>query len=190
MSQGATSTTTTRGTEREIERLIAALQHHVEEGISPETLRHLTMELERRTVAERRCAELYESEQIARAEARESQEANETKDRFLAMLSHELRMPLQPIISAATALLRDPRLPTDLLEDVRTIQRNVQLEARLIDDLLDLTRIANGKMSLVRLHVNIDSVIARAVEICEPDVMAKHQTLSVRLNAKRKWVDA
>jgi signal transduction histidine kinase len=187
MSQSATRTSVN---EREIERLIAALHHHVEEGISPETLRHLTQELERRTLAERRCAELFESEQLARAEARELEQANEAKDRFLAMLSHELRTPLQPVISAASALLRDPRLPADLLEDVRTIQRNVQLEARLIDDLLDLTRIVHGKLGLERQRVNMNSVIARAIDICEPDVMAKHQTLSLKLNAKRTWVDA
>jgi signal transduction histidine kinase len=185
-----TQTSITTVNEREIERLIAALHHHVEEGISPETLRHLTRELERRTLAERRCAELFESEQLARAEARELEQANEAKDRFLAILSHELRTPLQPVISAASALLRDPRMPADLLDDVRNIQRNVQLEARLIDDLLDLTRIVNGKLALERQRVNIDSVIARAVEICEPDVMGKRQTLSVKLNAKQKWVDA
>jgi two-component system CheB/CheR fusion protein len=182
--------TITNVSEREIERLIAALHHHVEEGLSPETLRHLTAELERRTLAERRCAELFQSEQLARAEARELEQANEAKDRFLAILSHELRTPLQPIIHAASALLRDPRLPADLLEDVRTIQRNVQLEARLIDDLLDLTRIVNGKLSLERHSVNIESVITRAVDICEPDVMGKRQRLSVRLNAQRKWVHA
>jgi signal transduction histidine kinase len=182
--------TVTNVQEREIERLIAALHHHVEEGLSPETLRHLTAELERRTRAEQRCAELFQSEQLARAEARELELANEAKDRFLAILSHELRTPLQPIIHAASALLRDPRLPQDLLEDARTIQRNVQLEARLIDDLLDLTRIVNGKLSLERHSVNIESVIARAVDICEPDVMGKRQRLSVRLNAKRKWVHA
>ncbi len=186
MSQGATS----HVNELEIERLIAALHHHVEEGISPETLRHLTRELERRTLAERRCAELFESEQLARAEAHELERANEAKDRFLAILSHELRTPLQPVISAASALLRDPRLPADLLEDVRTIQRNVQLEARLIDDLLDLTAVANGKLRLDRQRVNIDSVIARAVDICEPDVMGKRQRLSVKLSATRKWVHA
>jgi signal transduction histidine kinase/CheY-like chemotaxis protein len=185
-----TQSAITHVTEREIERLIAALHHHVEEGISPETLRHLTKELERRTLAERRCAELFESEQLARAEARELEQANEAKDRFLAILSHELRTPLQPVISAASALLRDPRLPADLLEDVRTIQRNVQLEARLIDDLLDLTRIVNGKLGLERQAVNIESVVARAIDICEPDLMGKRQTLSLKLNAQHKWVFA
>ena len=185
MSQGATS----HVNERDIERLIAALHHQVEEGTSPEALRHLTTELERRTLAERRCAELFEREQLARAEARELERANEAKDRFLAILSHELRTPLQPVLSAAASLLRDPRLPLELLEDVRTIQRNVQLEARLIDDLLDLTRITNGKLALERQRINIDSVIARAVDTCEPDVRAKRQTLSVKLGAKRTWVD-
>src|SRR3954470_2947107 len=111
-------TSITNVNEREVERLVAALHHHVEEGISPETLRHLTTEFERRTAAERRCAELFQSEQLARAEARALEQANEAKDRFLAILSHELRTPLQPVISAASALLRAPRLPADLLEDV------------------------------------------------------------------------
>jgi signal transduction histidine kinase len=181
---------TSTASEREIERLIAALHDQIDHGVSPQTLRHLTDELERRTRAERRCAELFESEQLARAEAREFEQESRAKDRFLAMLSHELRTPLQPVMASATALLRDPRVPADLLEDLRSILRNVQFEARLIDDLLDLTRLTSGKLVLERQRVNVESVISRAVEICEADVIAKRQTLSLRLGATRKWVDA
>ena len=94
------------------------------------------------------------------------------------------------MLSAASALLRDSRLPADLLEQVRTIQRNVQLEARLIDDLLDLTKITSGKLSLEKQSVNLHSVIPRAVEICEPEAIAKKLELSLGLRATRTWVSA
>ena len=178
-----------------IERLVQALQQHVEAGAVPEVLRYLTDQLEKQALekqadAERRCAELFNSEQLAQTEAREQREANRSKDRFLAVLSHELRTPLQPVLATASALLRDPRIPPDLLDDIRTIQRNVQLEARLIDDLLDLTRIINGKLSLEPTRVNMHSVISRAVDICEPDVIARQMRFSVRMNAQRSWVYA
>jgi signal transduction histidine kinase len=178
----------------EIERLIRALQEHLEaggaSGAAPEVLRLLNEQLEKQAEGERRIAELFASEQLARTEAREQRDANAAKDRFLAMLSHELRMPLQPVLGAASALLRDPRIPPDLLDDIRTIQRNVQLEARLIDDLLELTRAKHGKLSIEPTKVNMHSVISRAVDICEPDVIAKHMTFSTRLEAKRTWVHA
>jgi signal transduction histidine kinase len=172
----------------EIERLIRALQTHVDAGAVPNVLRHLTDQLEKQAEVEQRFAELFESEQIARSEAREQRQANATKDRFLAILSHELRMPLQPVLATASALLRDPRLPADLLDEVRTIQRNVQLEARLIDDLLDLTRMTHGKLALEPAPMNMHSVISRAIDICEPDVIAKQMTFSLRLEATRPWV--
>src|SRR5687767_9496805 len=176
--------------EAEIRRLISALQRHVEVGAVPEVLRYLTDELARQSVREEDYAELHRNAELARDEVREYQEQNKAKDRFLAVLSHELRTPLQPVLSTASSLLRDSRLPVDLLEQVRTIQRNVQLEARLIDDLLDLTRITAGKMALEKLPVNLHSVIARSVEICEPDAIEKKLTLSLSLRASRQWVRA
>jgi signal transduction histidine kinase len=176
----------------EIERLIRALQEHVEAGTAgPEILRLVNEQLEKQAEGDRqRFAELSASEQRARDEARAHRDANAAKDRFLAMLSHELRMPLQPVLGAASALLRDPRIPADLLDDIRTIQRNVQLEARLIDDLLELTRAKHGKLSIEPIKVNMHSVITRAVDICEPDVIAKQMRFSTRLEAKRTWVQA
>ena len=64
------------------------------------------------------------------------------------MVSHELRTPLSPLLIVADMLERDPLLPAKMLADVRTIRRNVDLEIRLIEDLVDLTRITTGKMSL------------------------------------------
>ena len=88
--------------------------------------------------------------------AKEAAEAaNKAKDRFLAVLSHELRTPLAPVMLAVSIWERDPALPAELRSDFEMIRRNVELEARLIDDLLDLTRVGRGK-----LHLNLDVVDA------------------------------
>ena len=78
-------------------------------------------------------------EQAARAEA---EAANKAKDRFIAMLSHELRAPLSPILFLSSTLGQDPTVPDHIREELNIIARNVELEARLIDDLLDATRIS------------------------------------------------
>jgi signal transduction histidine kinase len=108
-------------------------------------------------------AQILQREQSARAEA---EHANRAKDQFLAMLSHELRTPLTPVLLAATLLEGDPDLPHHLSEHVRMIRRNVELEARLIDDLLDLTRITRGKFQLNLTTADVHEVLRRAVEIC------------------------
>ncbi|HUO08011.1 MAG TPA: PAS domain S-box protein [Phycisphaerae bacterium] len=74
--------------------------------------------------------------------------ANRTKDRFLNLLSHELRAPLTPILTLARILEGDPRLPAELREDIEMIRRNAEVEARLVDELLDLVRPSNGPLSL------------------------------------------
>src|SRR5947208_1139772 len=90
-------------------------------------------------------ARLYKSAQKARAE---SERANRAKDSFLAMLSHELRTPLTPVLTSVLALEQSDDLPEEMRASLQMIRRNVQLEARLIDDLLDLTRISKGKVQL------------------------------------------
>src|SRR5207247_5417859 len=81
-------------------------------------------------------------------ELEEKARSNLAKDQFLAMLSHELRTPLTPVLSSAIALENEQALPTNVHESTQIIRRNVELEARLIDDLLDLTRISRGKVQL------------------------------------------
>ena len=85
------------------------------------------------------------AEQSARAEA---EAANRAKDRFLATLSHELRTPLTPVLATVTAMLGDPSTPSSLRSVLEMIRRNVDLETRLIDDLLDLTRIRRSELPL------------------------------------------
>jgi len=121
---------------------------------------------------------------------RELQEAVETKDRFLATLSHELRTPLTPVLAVLSRLNADPRL-APFAGDFAMIQRNVELEARLIDDLLDLTRIARGKLELHRREIDARRVIEHALATAEGDLAARGLRLDVRLTAPehRIWAD-
>jgi two-component system CheB/CheR fusion protein len=122
---------------------------------------------------------------------RELQEAVETKDRFLATLSHELRTPLTPVLAVISRLAADPRL-APFAGEFAMIQRNVELEARLIDDLLDLTRIARGKLELHRQEIDARRVIEHALATAERDLAAGGLHLEVRLTAAdhRIWADA
>ncbi len=118
----------------------------------------------------------------------ELKQANEAKDHFLAVLSHELRTPLTPMLVAAEAMENDPRLPGEIAEDIRMILRNIRLEARLIDDLLDLTRITRGKLVLDVRTVDLASVLRYAVDICRHDAQAKKLQLELRVQPGPCWV--
>jgi len=96
----------------------------------------------------------------------EAEAAGRAKDHFLATLSHELRTPLTPVLALVSALQGDARLPQDVREDIATIARNIELEARLIDDLLDITRIVRGKLELRLETVDIRPIIEHAVKTC------------------------
>ena len=102
-----------------------------------------------------------------------AEDASRAKDRFLAILSHELRTPLTPIMALTSALSEDESLGGALHKDMQTIQRNVELEARLIDDLLDVTRIVHGKVKLDKHPVDLSEIIRRVVEICWEDIKVR-----------------
>jgi two-component system, chemotaxis family, CheB/CheR fusion protein len=122
---------------------------------------------------------------------RELQEALEAKDRFLATLSHELRTPLTPVLAVVSGLAADPRL-APFAGELAMIQRNVELEARLIDDLLDLTRISRGKLELRRREIDARRVIEHALATIGPELAARDLRLDVRLAVEehRVWADA
>jgi signal transduction histidine kinase/ActR/RegA family two-component response regulator len=124
-------------------------------------------------------------EALAKAEA-----ANHAKDQFLAVLSHELRTPLAPVLTTATTLLADPHLAAELRESLELIRRNAELEARLIDDLLDLTRVTKGKMPLSFREVDAHVSIRHTLEICRSDIYRKKLELVTDLCAKRHVVSA
>ncbi len=109
--------------------------------------------------------------------------ANQSKDSFLAVLSHELRTPLTPALMAASLLERDPKLSDQAKELAVMIRRNVEVETRLIDDLLDLTRITQGKIQLQKEPVDIHKIIRDAAAVCKPDLDDSAQVLSLELNA-------
>jgi PAS domain S-box-containing protein len=118
--------------------------------------------------AEQALRESTESLRIAKAEA---EHANAAKDHFLAVLSHELRNPLTPVLPALSALKK--LLPPQGEELLEIARRNVELEARLIDDLLDVTRIARGKIELDRKDVDLATILHRAAEVCRDDIEAR-----------------
>lgn len=132
-------------------------------------------------------AGLYKSAQKARAE---SERANLAKDSFLAMLSHELRTPLTPVLTSVLALEQAEGLPSHVVDSLQMIRRNVELEARLIDDLLDLTRISKGKVQLSLESVDAHSLLRNAVEICQADIDKKHLVLRTDFAAEKVWLEA
>ncbi|HEY0370060.1 MAG TPA: response regulator [Chthoniobacterales bacterium] len=129
---------------------------------------------------------LYKVAQEARTEA---ERANLAKDRFLAMLSHELRTPLTPVLTSLLALEQDG-IPPEVQPALEMIRRNVELEARLIDDLLDLTRISKGKVQLSIEVVDAHVLLRSALEICQSDIEQKHLTLELQLDAARVYLEA
>ena len=145
-------------------------------------LRDATEELqaqEAREFVARERARLLEVEQAARQTA---EEANAAKDHFLAVLSHELRTPLMPITMALAVLAGRADVSAPVRETLDMIQRNVNLESHLIDDLLDVTRIARGKMELARTDTDLHEAVRRAVEVSTPDIEAKGQRLTVDMS--------
>jgi signal transduction histidine kinase len=116
--------------------------------------------------------------------AKENAEAaSAAKDRFLATLSHELRTPLNPILLWADGILNQEGLDPDMEQGLRMVCRNVELEARLIDDMLDLTRIARGKLQLRLQSTDAHELVQRAIEIVRADVNCRHIQLSIALEA-------
>jgi PAS domain S-box-containing protein len=138
-----------------------------------------------RDITEQLRSREFEAEKIA------AEKASKAKDDFLAALSHELRTPLTPALAAANYLVdNSEKLPPEFVDDLRIIRRNVQLQARLIDDLLDLTRITRGK---VRLDVEIcdaHNVIGDAIETAGSAIAAKQLKLATKFDAKRHHIVA
>src|SRR5213083_263350 len=115
--------------------------------------------------------------------------ANAAKDQFLALLSHELRNPLSPVIAMVGELEATVPNSPPVHEALEVIRRNVELEARLIDDLLDVTRIAKGKLQLSFETVCVHQILQRAYEICREDIAAKHLEVEFHLRAADTHVE-
>ncbi len=124
----------------------------------------------------------------AEAELREAKEAaeaaNRAKDQFLAVLSHELRNPLSPVLSMVDLLAAGELGGDKAAEAMEVIRRNVELEARLIDDLLDVTRISRGKLHLDMEVVDVHQALEHAVQICAGDAAGKGLRVEKYLDAR------
>jgi PAS domain S-box-containing protein len=139
-----------------------------------------------RDVTERRRAE----RELQQAKD-EAVAANSAKDQFLAVLSHELRTPLAPVLALASAWERDASIPPQLREDLALVRRNVELEVRLIEDLLDLTRITRNKMVLCVESVDAHALLRNALRTCSGDEAArKGLALESDLSASHPFVSA
>jgi len=143
------------------------------------------------TLQKRYQADLQAARAAAERAREEAETANRAKDHFLSVLSHELRTPLMPVLGAISLLEADPTIPPQLADQVAMIRRNVETETRLVDDLLDLTRIARGKIQLqfevVDAHVIIRNVLAMFQR--EMDDKSIAVTLSLRAKNHHIWVD-
>jgi PAS domain S-box-containing protein len=130
------------------------------------------------------------AEEKLRAAKIAAEEGSKAKDDFLAVLSHELRTPLTPALAAASYLAEHEELPPQLREEVNAIRRNVQLEARLIDDLLDLTRIARGKIELQLDAVDAHKLLRNTLEIVHEDIVFKELEVLTDFRAHDSYIRA
>ena len=130
------------------------------------------------------------AEEQIRVAKEEAENANRAKTQFLAVLSHELRTPLNPILLAVTSMIDRPTPPEDVRPTMEMIRHNVNLQARLIDDLLDTMRIVQGKMPLHWGVADCHEVIKYAVQVCQSDVFGKTIRLTLDLAAEDHHVNA
>jgi PAS domain S-box-containing protein len=129
---------------------------------------------------------------LAQEEAlrKDAQAAAIAKDRFLAALSHELRTPLSPVVMTVAAMERDPALPASFHKHLAMISRNIALETRLIDDLLDLNRVTSGKMRLDAQPTHVHAVLTQALQTCASETSAKKLNIHLDLQADNDLVNA
>jgi signal transduction histidine kinase len=143
----------------------------------------------RYAVAQKKSEEQRLSLVAERAARAELEAAAKAKDEFLAMLSHELRTPLTPVLMTVSALEADSSLPQRVREDVAVIRRNVELQVKLIDDLLDLTRVARGKFELKEELTDVHALVRQAWQTCCGDSQRLKGLRTVhKLDARRHHV--
>jgi len=168
--------------------------YHEEMGITPvrdeagRTTHYVAIkqDITARKQAETELAGAKQAAERARAAA---EEASRAKDHFLAVLSHELRTPLTPVL-ASLSMLEDADGLSQIVRDrLDMMRRNIELEARLIDDLLDVTRIARGRVELDRRPTRLADVIRRAVEVVQPDIDARKLHFGVDMSDDSYVVD-
>ncbi len=158
------------------------LERRVEERTAElrEINSRLQNEIAERSQAQQRAAELLESERIARAEV---ENVNRSKDEFLAMLSHELRTPLNAILGWSEILRAEESSEAEFREGIAVIERNAKAQARLVEDVLEVSRIICGKVHLTIGPVDLAAVIDAALASAHPTAANKGVALHREFNA-------
>lgn len=111
----------------------------------------------------------------------EVEQASRRKDEFLAMLAHELRNPMAPIVNCLGLLDKDASVPARAREDLKVIERQTRHLVRLLDDLLDIARISTGKLSIRRSRLNVRDVVDLAVESARPFITKREHALHLEI---------
>lgn len=147
----------------------------------------VSSDISARKLAEEERSNLLEAEREARAEA---ETANRLKDEFLATLSHELRNPLNVVIGYAEILKRSTEGEHEfVIQAAETIRRNAMAQSRLVSDLLDLSRLQMGKLSLNRQPLSFSTIISEAIETVYDEAKAKNISLDVQVDKEILVVD-
>ncbi|HME89016.1 MAG TPA: response regulator [Chthoniobacterales bacterium] len=133
---------------------------------------------------------LIRDQAIAEHPRAQAERESAAKDWFLAMLSHELRMPLTPVLASVSSLEHESDLPESARECLQLIRRNVELEARLIDDLLVLARISKGKVELNFEIVDAHQLLRNVLEIWQTGIERKKLKLRTEFTAEKIFVQA
>ncbi|MBC7969586.1 MAG: PAS domain S-box protein, partial [Verrucomicrobia bacterium] len=170
----------TIGIQDGIERWLAA-KGQVYFNAANEAVRFIgtALDITDRKRAEADREQLLQREKTAREEA---ETANRIKDEFLAVLSHELRTPMNPILGWSSLLRQGKLNPAKTAQAVETIERNARIQVQLIDDLLDISRILRGKLVLTMLPVDLKFAIHAALETVRLAMDAKAIALRTQLD--------
>ncbi|BAY36890.1 PAS/PAC sensor hybrid histidine kinase [Nostoc sp. NIES-2111] len=171
----------TIGIEDRVERWLKAKgQAYYDAGGKPLRFSGMVLNITEQKQAEAQKEKLFQQEQTAREAA---ERANRTKDQFLAILSHELRTPLNPILGWAS-ILQSPNVSAEKLQiGLTTIERNAKQQVQLIEDLLDISRIIRGQLSLSFAAIDLSEPIMAALETVNLAAQAKEIHIEVLLDS-------
>jgi PAS domain S-box-containing protein len=145
-----------------------------------------------RDITARKRAEraLHKSQSQLETALKNAQAAVRAKDQFLAAVSHELRTPLTPVLMNVSMLQEEDALPLPVRDTLGMIERNVRLEAQMVNDLLDFSRIANDKLDLDKERCDLHEIIQRAVEVCLAGGNPKGLNILLQLDARHHYLNA
>jgi CheY-like chemotaxis protein/nitrogen-specific signal transduction histidine kinase len=133
-------------------------------------------------------SEHKQAEKELRAAKDAAETANKAKDQFLAMLSHELRTPLTPVLATLNLWEASEEVPKSLQDDVQMLRRSIELEARIIDDLLDLTRVARGMLTFYPENTDVHALLEFLVGLSQSEFHNKELRVTLKPDAPRHHV--